>query len=179
MENLMSRINVRTDMTMAVLLVSAGALLSCGTKTEKKSPDPSPRTYTQLQKAAWLAGTWENATPEGTLTESWSWQNDSVMSGASYFINGKDTFSSETIRLEQSGTEVYYIPTVKDQNAGKPVKFRLTSSTDKMLVFENPEHDFPKKITYNHVNDSSLVAEISGTVNGELHAEQFPMWRKK
>lgn len=132
-------------------------LAICCFSCEQKS-----KSYSELEKASWLLDRWENTTPEGTFSEEWKTENDSVLVGESYFINGKDTLFSETIRLEQQENNLFYIVTVPNQNEEKPVEFKLTSSTSDYLVFENPEHDFPKKITYKLVNKDSLYAEISG-----------------
>jgi hypothetical protein len=66
------------------------------------------------------------------------------------------------VRLEQRKNDLFYIVSVPNQNEEQPVAFKLTSSTIDYLVFENPEHDFPKKITYKLVTKDSLYAEISG-----------------
>jgi hypothetical protein len=47
------------------------------------------------------------------------------------------------------------------------------------LVFENPKHDYPKKITYTKINDDSLVAEISGILDGKPSSEKFSMKKNK
>ena len=136
-----------------VLFLLAICCFSC----EQKS-----KTYAELEKASWFLGRWENKTPEGTFSEEWKTENDSVLVGESYFINGKDTLFAETVQLEQQENDLFYIVSVPNQNKEKPVAFKLTSSTSDYLVFENPAHDFPKKITYKLVNKDSLYAEISG-----------------
>lgn len=141
-----------------VLFLLAICCFSC----EQKSA-----TYAELEKANWFLGRWENNTPDGIFSEEWKTENDSVLVGASYFINGKDTLFAETVRLEQKGNDLLYIVSVPNQNDEKPVAFKLTSSTSDFLVFENPEHDFPKKITYKLVNKDSLYAEISGNDKSE------------
>jgi hypothetical protein len=55
-----------------------------------------------------------------------------------------------------------YSVTAGKQNNGQAVLFTATKNTATELVFENPEHDFPKKITYTLVTPDSLYAEISG-----------------
>lgn len=135
-----------------ILFLLAISSFSC----EQKS-----KTYAELEKTHWFLGRWENKTPDGIFSEEWKKENDSVLVGESYFINGKDTLFAETVQLEQQGNDLFYIVTVPSQNEEKPVAFKLTSSTSNYLVFENPEHDFPKKITYKLVNKDSLYAEIS------------------
>ncbi|MES2679501.1 MAG: DUF6265 family protein [Bacteroidota bacterium] len=135
--------------------------------------------YDKLQKLDWLVGKWENKTPEGYAAEIWEKENDSTFNGVSYFIAGKDTVSFEKISLLQSGLDLFYVPTVKGQNSGQPVTFQMTSQTDDLLVFENPEHDFPQKITYTRITNDSLLAEISGMIEGKPSTQQFPLVRSR
>lgn len=132
----------------------------------------------KIKKAEWLIGTWANESPYGNLSESWQKENDSVYRGQSFFIKGKDTIHSESIALAERNGEVFYSPTVQGQNGDKPVDFKMTAATDKQLVFENPAHDFPQKITYTKITNDSLVAEISGKQQGKPASEKFAMKKK-
>lgn len=129
--------------------------------------------------AKWLIGSWKNKSAKTLDIETWKKLNDSIFLGRSYSLQGTDTVSSEHIRIEQHSGKLYYIPTVKNQNNGKAITFTLTSSSKNQLVFENPEHDFPQKITYSQITKDSLIAEISGTRKGKQKAIQFPMKRIK
>lgn len=139
----------------------------------------SDKTYDELNKADWLIGAWENQTNEGYSIEIWSKENDSVFVGVSYFIIDSDTVFSESIRIEQNGDDLYYIPSVNGQNDGESVSFKMTNSNENELVFENLEHDFPQKITYSKKGKNALMAVISGLVNGQEMVREFPMERKK
>jgi len=132
-----------------------------------------------ISHAKWLIGSWKNQSAKTVDIETWKKLNDSTFIGRSYSLTGADTVSSEHIRMEQHKGKLYYIPTLKNQNGGKAVTFRLTSSNNKHLVFENPEHDFPQKITYTQISKDSLVAEISGIRKGKQKAILFPMKRVK
>lgn len=134
---------------------------------------------TPITHAKWLIGSWKNQSVKTLDIETWKKLNDSIFLGRSYSLKGTDTVSSEHIKLEQHAGKLYYIPTVKNQNDGKAVTFTLTSSDKKHLVFENPEHDFPQKITYTQISKDSLVAEITGTWKGKQKAIPFPMKRVK
>ncbi len=133
----------------------------------------------KLKTMDWLVGNWENKSEFGDMQENWEKVNDSVYNGYSYFIKGKDTLHSETIALQQKEDQVLYVPTVKGQNNDQPVVFLLTKQTPKQLVFENPNHDYPKKIVYNQITSDSLVAVISGTQQGKASSDSFPMKKKK
>ncbi|NCT75155.1 MAG: hypothetical protein GXC78_11530 [Chitinophagaceae bacterium] len=132
-----------------------------------------------IKKAGWLIGTWENKTQRGSLFETWSQLNENEFSGKSYMVKDKDTMVFEAIRLLQEKEQLFYIPVVKNQNEGQPVRFALKSISDNSLVFENPVHDFPQLISYTRITSDSLLAEISGTRNGQPRSQRFPMKKVK
>jgi hypothetical protein len=147
------------------------------------SPQPTlqtgklPGDDDALKKASWLLGEWRNAMKRGFMYESWERTNDSTYTGGSYVVIQGDTVSSEVIDLAAKDGRLYYIPTVKNQNAGQPVVFTEKQVSKDLLVFENTEHDFPQRITYRKITIDSLVAEISGVENGKQKSIQFPMAR--
>lgn len=132
-----------------------------------------------IERATWLIGEWADVFDEGKIIETWERTGDSTLSGKSYTIISGDTVFSESIVLQQRGEDLFYMPAVSDQNEGKPVEFKLTIFTDSTLVFENPEHNFPQKISYINYGGDSLLAEISGLREGKVASEKFPMKRVK
>lgn len=151
---------------LPLLLVTALCITSC---TKKKN----------IIKAEWLIGNWGNESAEGNLVENWVKVNDSVFHGESYFIVANDTVFAETIVLDDVLGKMVYTVTVPNQNDEKPVRFDMTSITDKEMVFENPSHDFPDKIVYTHPTPDSLVAVIYGKKDGKPASETFKMTKKK
>lgn len=158
---------------MKRILFSALALSVVISCKDKKTTQPN-----QIAKADWLIGSWENKSPYGNLSENWQKENDSVYKGQSFFIKGNDTIHSEAIILSEINGQVKYSPQVEGQNDNKPVDFKMTSATVSHLVFENPAHDFPQKITYTKITNDSLVAEISGKQQGKPVSEKYPMKRQ-
>ena len=132
-----------------------------------------------IKDAEWLIGTWENSTTRGSIYETWSKTNVKMFSGKSYAIKEKDTLVFETIQLVWEQNSLYYIPTVKNQNGGLPVRFASKKISDTQLVFENLQHDFPQVISYSKMGSDSLVAEILGTKNGQERKQRFAMKRVK
>lgn len=137
------------------------------------------KKYAELEKSDWLLGVWQKQSAKGILTESWQKLDDSTFVGRSFFVANGDTLSSEKIRLEQRNGKLYYIPTVTDQNEGKPVVFAQTNLTDSTITFENQEHDFPQKIEYRCQKPDSLIAEISAIVDGSQKSIVFRMGKTK
>lgn len=151
-------------------------LISC-----KKSDagDSDKNEKEKIKTAHWLLGSWETKSADGTLSENWKKVNDSTYEGQSYFVKGKDTLHFETVTLQQKGEELSYLTTIQGQSNDKPISFVLTETTEKQLVFENPKHDYPQKISYSHISKDSLVTEISGTQLGKPSTEKYLMTKRK
>ena len=149
--------------TIILSLFSIFCLVSCQNKSSKK--------FDKLEKMNWLVGSWEQKLPEGTLVENWTKENDSTFAGESYFVKEKDTTHSESIVLTQKKEELFYIATVIGQNNDEPVTFKLSSDTENKFTFENLAHDYPQKITYKKVNETNMLASISGKQQGKESQE--------
>ncbi len=136
-------------------------------------------TNNEIAKAEWLLGTCENKTQRGAIYETWTKTNDNEFHGKTYMVKEQDTIVFENIRLVQEPEGLVYIPRVKNQNAGLPIRFTIKSISEKQMVFENQQHDFPQIISYTQISSDSLVAEISGTKNGQERRQVFPMKKLK
>lgn len=123
----------------------------------------SEKPVNKMSQFDWLTGSWTMKMKKGTIMESWHSYNDSTMLGESLMISltGQSNVLENLKLSYQSGT-YYYISRVKGQNSGQEVKFRITSHSENGFVAENPEHDFPKRITYELVNKDSIHAFIDG-----------------
>lgn len=161
----------------AIAILAVISTTSCKEAHDAKLPpvEPVAKKYSEIEKADWFIGRWENNSKEGNMSEIWTKENDSTFHGESYFVIGKDTVFAESVKLFQKNNQLIYEVSVKNQNDEKPVEFAMTSSSEKQLVFENPKHDFPNKITYNNRGNDSLVAEISGLKDGKAKSELFAM----
>jgi len=118
-------------------------------------------------------GSWQMKTKKGILGERWKQVSENDMRSQGFKISGTDTTMLETVSLIQKGGNIYYISTVKDENEGKSVPFKLTKSTNNQFVFSNPEHDFPQQIGYEIVAKDSLHAWIDGQYNGKYARQDF------
>lgn len=134
----------------------------------------------EIKKLEWLIGTWETKTPKGSIYETWTVKNSSEFQGKSYYIKNKDTIVSESVRLLEKDKKLHYIVSVVKQHAGLPVDFASKNTSDpSSITFENPLNDFPQMITYKKINKDSIVAEISGTMNGKKMKQTFAMRKVK
>jgi hypothetical protein len=163
---------------IVTIFIFISGLFSCNSSKQEEATNIASKVNL-LDTAKWFIGTWQNQTSDGLFTEQWDQKNDSVYSAISTVIVNKDTVFYESISLEQKDDSLYYIVSVKDQNKELPVSFKLISVTDNQLVFENAKHDFPSKITYSKIKEDSIVAFISGLIDGKEKIEQFPMKKIK
>lgn len=108
----------------------------------------TPKPTVTIADLEWIIGTRSSAQENMLIYESWSKTNDELLSGKSYYTENGDTMLLETIEIKQIDGELFYCPAVSNQNEGKAIEFKLTSKNPNELVFENPDHDFPKKIVY-------------------------------
>jgi hypothetical protein len=115
-----------------------------------------------LKRFDWLAGTWKRERANKTVYETWRVLSDRTMEGESYVVTKKtgEKVLTESMLLVEMGPDVYYIP--RPMGNTYPVAFRLVESDDGKTVFENKQHDFPQRITYQRNTDGSLTATIEG-----------------
>jgi hypothetical protein len=150
---------------LASILLLCLMAVSC---TEKRRP---------LSKAAWLAGTWVSQTSKGSLYETWNKVDNTRMTAKSYYLNDGDTVLFETVELVEAAGKVQYIVSAPKENGETPVAFTATTLAPDRFVFENKAHDFPQMITYRKISGDSLVAEVSGMIEGKMEKEIFSMRR--
>ena len=115
-----------------------------------------------LSDISWIAGDWQTA-PGGRrqIEEHWTAVAGGSMMGVSRTIEvtgaGDKTVEFEYLRIEQRADGIYYVAHPKARCPG--TDFKLTRSSATEAVFENPQHDFPKRIIYRKT-DEGLTASI-------------------
>jgi hypothetical protein len=110
-----------------------------------------------IDHAAWIAGCWEQRSANRLTMEMWMPPAGGTMMGASRTTAGGATREYE--QLHTAGDTLIYSALPSGQ---RPTDFRSTSLSSTALVFENPAHDFPRKITYRRVGADSLIARVEG-----------------
>ncbi|MDH4071360.1 MAG: nuclear transport factor 2 family protein [Ignavibacteria bacterium] len=137
-----------------------------------------PQSGSAIENIQWLLGTWETRSSRGSTYEKWVLKNPSELSGKSFAVSGSDTIVFETVSIKEENGRILYVPSVSDQNNGKPVVFQSSFVSPSKFIVENPEHDFPQMISYTRTGQDELVAEISGpSGNGQVKYQTFPMKR--
>ena len=115
-----------------------------------------------------LEGTWKMTTRRGAICEEWKKTDDNHLQGKGYMIRGTDTIINERVALTNTQEGILYTSAVEDQNNNQPVAFKMTRAENDVFIFENPAHDFPKRIVYRLVTGDSIHAFVDdGTETGK------------
>jgi hypothetical protein len=167
----MERIQSRWALLVAVTLLVSPGLLAADSKKPGKAPPPA-----DLEKLSWLAGKWRVETSGRVVEEQWMAPAGGVMLGMSRTIAKGRVVEHEFMQIRVGpGGELFYVAQPSGQ---KEAAFQQASLTDKEVVFTNPNHDFPQKITYTLRADGSLLAVVEGPRDdGTTRRVEFPYQR--
>ena len=120
-----------------------------------------------LDTARWLLGDWIADHGDKMVAESWQALGPRTFEGLGTTTakSGAASTDSEALRLVEMAGEVFYIAKVRHNPY--PVSFRLSTCSTTQLVFENPSHDFPRKLEYTLADDGTMTVVVSdGADNG-------------
>ncbi len=123
-----------------------------------------------FSRLIWLEGQWEGLQGSGVYHEEWRITGVNQMKGRAYLILKGEILNNEILNLNEDLYGIYYIAEVNHNP--HPVSFKLTHLSDKIAVFENPEHDFPQKITYEN-NNGSLTATVEAVKDNKLKKFEY------
>jgi hypothetical protein len=132
-------------------------------KLAKDIPMPTPAKAT-ISDLAWISGAWVGKRSSGTeVEERWSPPKGGAMLATSRSVNTSGRMSAfEFLRInEREGGLVY----VAQPGGAPPTEFILTEWSSKRAVFDNPRHDYPKRIVYELTESGGLVA-TTGYIKG-------------
>jgi hypothetical protein len=92
------------------------------------------------------------------------------MMGVSRTVNNGKTTEWEFLMIREGAKGLEYVAKPSGQTE---TTFTSTRVSPTEVVFENPAHDFPKKISYKRDGDT-LIASIEGPMNGQPRRIDFP-----
>jgi hypothetical protein len=121
---------------------------------------------------AWLAGTWVGTRSSGSsIEERWSPPLGGAMLAVSRTVNTSGKMSAfEYLRIvERDGALVYFA----QPGGAKATEFVLTELTKTRAVFDNPRHDYPKRIVYELSAEGGLSATIGQLKGGTPRRFEF------
>jgi hypothetical protein len=135
-------------------------------------PMPTPAKAV-IGDLAWLSGVWAGTRGTGgaiSFEERWSPPLGGAMLATSRTISRGKMGAFEFLRIvERDGGLVY----IAQPGGAAPTEFVLTELSGTRAVFDNPRHDYPKRIVYELSAEGSLTATIGFTKGGTPRRFEF------
>jgi uncharacterized protein YciI len=129
-------------------------------------------TFGQTNIPIFLQGTWKMENKE--IYEHWDKINGQTLKGISYKLRNGQMEISEYLDISGRNNQTIYTATVIKQNNGKGIEFKLTK-TGSTFIFENPDHDFPKRISYQKLSGNGIFVNVS---DGKQKGFSYKMTRQ-
>ncbi|MCZ6754199.1 MAG: DUF6265 family protein [Gemmatimonadetes bacterium] len=149
----------RTVICAAAVLAAVSAALS----SEVEAP--------RLDRLAWLAGSWTGGEGDAVMEEHWTTPAGGLMVGMHRDLRpGRRAFFEFLRIVEEKGQISYH---AMPAGRSPATIFPLLSMSDRRVVFENPDHDFPQRILYWLDDEGMLHARIEGTEDGETRGMEW------
>jgi hypothetical protein len=140
------------------------------------SPLGTQASPANLERLAWMSGHWNAVSGSTEVEEHWTAPAGNTMIGMGRTVVHGETRSFEYLRIVRRPDGIFYI--AQPQGA-PPTEFKLVRLEGRSAVFENREHDFPKRILYRKEADGGLTARVEGTPEQKKLEEEFRYRRMK
>jgi hypothetical protein len=159
------------------LLITAGAAVALGIAITSSPSRLQSQQATQTVRSqsvdsiAWLAGCWEQRSANATTREHWSKPAGGTMMGVSFTVRhatgGDVATGHEFLRIHTRDGKAVYSALPSGQSM---TDFPIREQNASAVTFENPQHDFPTRISYRRQGADSVVDRVEGTMNGSASA---------
>lgn len=144
------------------------SLLMCGLMINLSLPLNSQPIAT-TSDVAFLTGCWKSERGARVVEEHWLAPAGGSLMGVGRTVADGKTTAFEFLQIRDLPDGLTYIAKPSGQ---AEAAFIATSKSARRVVFENPQHDFPQRISYSLSGDT-LTARIEGTMNGKERGIDF------
>ena len=132
----------------------------------------SPGESQSLDDLAFLSGCWEGPLSRGgAIEEFYSAPSDNLIVGTTRYLRDGHTVMFEFSSIVHDSTGIVLWPYPRGNKSADG--FRLTTVDGHGAIFEAPEHDFPKRISYLIESPDVRIARIDDGIDGGQATE----WR--
>jgi len=118
----------------------------------------------------WLAGCWSFTRNGRHVIEHWAPAEGGTLIGMGRSVANGKTVEYEFLLIRSGAAGLEYV--AKPSGQAEAI-FTATRASATEVIFENPAHDFPKKVSYSK-NGDALTAAIEGPMNGQTRRIEFP-----
>ena len=146
--------------------------------------DAQPKDVFKLRDVAWLAGAWRSPVGEKVIAEEhWSTREEGAMIGMFRLVNPGKSQLYEFLLMEETPDGVFM--RLRHFKAGtaevekEPIRLKLVRASASEAVFENPDSDKPKRITYHSQKTEEMTVIVESTRDGKKAIFTLKMERMK
>ncbi|MCK6502362.1 DUF6265 family protein [Myxococcota bacterium] len=119
-----------------------------------------------LAALSWMLGSWVLVEGERASYETWRLEDERTLVGAARSEQDGRVTSWEHLRIVQQGEGPAGLVVYLASPGGRfPTAFALVEQQEQRVAFENPGHDFPRRITYWRQGEQ-LCVELQGQEAG-------------
>ncbi|MBI3512092.1 MAG: hypothetical protein HY064_15650 [Bacteroidetes bacterium] len=125
----------------------------------------------------WMVGKWSGTDVNGLVFhENWERGDKKSLTGFSCSISPEgDTVLHQPLKIDLVENVPFYFATLPKSK--EPVLFKLIESDAHHAIFENKEHDFPKRITYELEKSNTMKVKLEGIEKGHPKIETLEFER--
>ncbi|KQW86613.1 DUF6265 family protein [Brevundimonas sp. Root1279] len=117
---------------------------------------------------SWMSGYWLSCEDGREVSETWSDPRGDLMVGHGVTLSrGRSSFELFRIAPHEGGVAYFAQP-----SGGPATIFAAAEVGSDHVVFVNPEHDFPQRVSYRLEGDV-LNARIDGQIDGQPQAMEW------
>jgi hypothetical protein len=139
--------------TQKLIPVLTGLMLvTAGTDAQTPATEPGGASLD------WMAGDWCQQQGAALVEEHWLPARGGLLLGMGRTVADGKVRSFEFLRIDLRADKPVFIA---QPDGVPPTEFKLTASGPGWARFENPQHDFPKRVEYRRTSQG-LHAEIAG-----------------
>jgi hypothetical protein len=129
----------------------------------------------RVASLAWMTGTWNQSNEKENVSESWLGPANGLMVATNLTTRPNGLKSFEFLRISETPEGFSYFAS---PGGRPPVEFKMKEQGDQRVVFENPSHDFPRRIAYWR-DGEALLARTEGMMGGKPASEEWRFQRVK
>lgn len=141
------------NLSKSILL---GALAAC--IPVFSTPAARANAAAQTDPLDWIQGDWCGGTDAERIEEHWLPSHGGLHLGIGRTLKGSRTSNFEFLRIDLVDGIATYIA---QPDGAPPTAFKRTAGGQNWVRFENPQHDFPRRVEYRRTGNA-LHAEIAG-----------------
>ncbi len=110
-------------------------------------------------------GKWKMDVENVEVYEEWQLVNENELIGTNYSLENGVKIINENLWIKKFADQWAYIAMPGNQNI---TLFALIEHSPKKIIFENKEHDFPQRISYEFHKDGKMTAVLKGMLMVKL-----------